>query len=293
VGLRVRCRPKATSTDGRRPCRRVWTAVESEAREIRAREGSMVILLGVDDTRVGRSFRAVRIRRRLRQQDVAESAGMSRSQVSLIERGHLDAMSLRALRQAARVLEITLDVNARWRGGELDRLVNGAHSLLAEDVAAYVATLPGWVVLPEVSYSIYGERGIVDLVAWHDATRTLLIIELKTLVVDVNELTGKVDAKRRLGAAIVASRGWQPARVGVWVVVAQDRTNERRVQTHHSLLRAAFPHNGHAVRHWLASPHGELSALSMWRARDESGAGRVPRQRVRTARRVGVAPGQS
>jgi transcriptional regulator with XRE-family HTH domain len=216
----------------------------------------------------------------MRQQDVAEAAGMSRSQLSLIERGHLDAISLRALRCAARVLEITVEINPRWRGGELDRLVNAGHSMLADEVVAFFASLDGWIVVPELSYSIYGERGVVDLVAWHEATRTLVIIELKTLIVDVNELTGRADVKRRLGPAMVAARGWQPARVGVWVIVARDRTNERRLRAHRAVLRAAFPHDGHAVRRWLGAPRGELAALSFWTS-SHLAARRIPRQRVR------------
>jgi transcriptional regulator with XRE-family HTH domain len=41
----------------------------------------------MDDIRVGAAFRAVRIRRGWRQQDVADRAGVSRALISLIERG--------------------------------------------------------------------------------------------------------------------------------------------------------------------------------------------------------------
>lgn len=34
--------------------------------------------------------------------------------------------------------------------------------------------------MPEVSFSIYGQRGVIDILAWHAATRSLLVIELKT-----------------------------------------------------------------------------------------------------------------
>jgi hypothetical protein len=37
----------------------------------------------------------------------------------------------------------------------------------------------GWEAVPEVTYSIFGERGSIDL-AWHPASRTLLVIELKS-----------------------------------------------------------------------------------------------------------------
>jgi hypothetical protein len=63
-------------------------------------------------------------------------------------------------------------------------------------------------VVPEVSFSIFGERGVIDVLAWHAATRTILVIELKTVIADVNELIGNVDRKRRLAPRVAAERGW-------------------------------------------------------------------------------------
>jgi hypothetical protein len=55
---------------------------------------------------------------------------------------------------------------------------------------------------PDASFSIYGERGVVDIVAWHAASRSLLIIELKTLLVDPQELVATMDRRVRLGGQI-------------------------------------------------------------------------------------------
>jgi hypothetical protein len=68
---------------------------------------------------------------------------------------------------------------------------------------------PGWSIAPEVSFSIWGERGLIDILAWHAPTRSLLVIELKTAIVDVSGLVGTVDRKRRLAPEIARSRGWQ------------------------------------------------------------------------------------
>jgi transcriptional regulator with XRE-family HTH domain len=89
----------------------------------------------MDDMRVGAAFRAVRIRRRWRQEDVAARAGVPRSLVSDIERGHFGSTSLERLRAVAVVLEIRLDIVARWRGGELARVLNARQSALNESLA--------------------------------------------------------------------------------------------------------------------------------------------------------------
>jgi hypothetical protein len=124
-----------------------------------------------------------------------------------VERGHLDRVALLTICRIAAVLDVRVDVVARWRGGELDRLLGARHSALADAVAAHLSGSPGWVLAPEVSFSIYGERGIIDILAFHRPTGSLLVIELKTAIVDVKELVGSVDRKRRLATRIAATGG--------------------------------------------------------------------------------------
>ena len=214
------------------------------------------------DVEIGTAMRTVRLRRRLRQADVAAAAGLSRGVVSLIERGHMDTVSLRAIRAAAAVLEMRVDVGLRWRGGALPRMINERHAAMHEAVAARLARLPGWVFRPEVSYSVYGERGVVDLVGWHEATGTLVIVELKTEIVDVQDLIASMDRRRRLAAAIGRSLGWQVRTVAVWVIVADSRTNRRHVARYRTVLRSAFPDGGRTMGAWLREPAGTVAALS-------------------------------
>ena len=106
---------------------------------------------------------------------------------------------------------------------------------------------PGWDLAPEVSFSIYGERGIIDLLAWNLAHRALLVIELKTDIADVNELIGTFDRKVRLAWRIAEERGWNPLTVSGWVIVAPGRTNRERIAAHGAMLRAAFPMDGRGI----------------------------------------------
>lgn len=167
----------------------------------------------MQDLHVGNAFRAVRLRRHRCQLDVAKAAGVSHSLISLIERGHLDRLPLGQLRRIASVLDIRVDVVPRWRGGELERLINAGHSALHEKVAQYLAELGGWEIAPEVSFAIYGERGIIDILAWHAASLTLLVIEFKTEIVDVQATLGTFDRKIRLPPG---SRGSEAGVLGPW-----------------------------------------------------------------------------
>jgi Helix-turn-helix. len=221
----------------------------------------------MDDQRVGASFRAARIRRRLRQEDVAAPANVSRGSVSRVERGHLDTLSLRTLRAIGAELDIRIEVQPRWRGGDLDRMLNQRHSALHESVAlAFHRDFPAWVLAPEVSFSIWGERGLIDLLAWHPGSRALLVIELKTEIADANELVGTIDRKRRLARQIASERDLVPATVSVWVIVSGSRTNRRRVAVHTGMFRTAFPADGRSIKAWLRQPERPISALSAWRS---------------------------
>lgn len=241
----------------------------------------------VHDVRFGNAIRLLRQRRHWTQAELGARVGLSDTTISRIERGHIRSLTLATIQEVAGELDVRIDLVARWRSGDLDRLLNRRHSTLHELVARWFGeVVPDWVLAPEVSYSIYGERGVIDIVAWHPGRRALLIIELKTDIVDVNELVASADRRRRLARTIVAERGWDPTTVSVWVIVAPSRTNRRRVTAHEAMLRSAFPMDGRGIRAWLRHPNQAVAALSFW---PDSPAGNVrpdltPIRRVRRPR---------
>ncbi|MEA2537652.1 MAG: hypothetical protein QOF11_1886 [Chloroflexota bacterium] len=171
-------------------------------------------------------------------------------------------MTLERIRAVGAALDIGIEIAVRWRGGELDRLVNARHSALHEAVARWFVRHPGWSLAPEASFSVYGERGFIDVLAWQADSRALLVVELKSELVDVQELIGSVDRKRRLAASIGRDRGWDPATVSCWVILAESGTNRRHFAGHARVLRVAYPLDGHAMRAWLSRPTRPAAGLS-------------------------------
>src|SRR3954451_3293120 len=151
----------------------------------------------MDDQRVGTALRAVRIRRGLRQVDVAKRARVSAGIISSIERGHLEDVSTKALRRVAAALDVRVEITLRLRHGELERLMNSGHAAMHEALARHFSGLPGWVHAPEVSFAIYGERGIIDILAFHPPSGSLLVIELKTEFVSLEDLLSTMDIRLR------------------------------------------------------------------------------------------------
>jgi transcriptional regulator with XRE-family HTH domain len=214
----------------------------------------------VDDLAIGRVFRMLRIRLGWTQGDAAAKAGISRAAYSAIERGHLDTVALARLRRVAAIYEVRLLLEPRWRGAALDRALSSRHASMSEDVTRLLVAW-GWEVRPEVSFNHFGERGVVDLVAWHGRSHTVLLVELKTELVDINGLLTVTDRRRRLVKTIVEQFGWRPEHVGQWIVVAESRTNRRRLAEHRTVLRTAFPGDGRSVPGWLTRPGRAVAAL--------------------------------
>ncbi|MGH2511753.1 MAG: helix-turn-helix domain-containing protein [Candidatus Limnocylindrales bacterium] len=215
----------------------------------------------MENLRIGRLVRTVRHRRRWRQVDLANRAGTSRTIVARVELGLLDSMPLGTIRRALAPLGISIDIGLRGPCADLDRVIDEVHAALLGICAAWLNGL-GWQTILEVSFSEWGERGSIDLLAWHEATATLLVVEIKTELVTVEGTLRTLDAKVRLAPAIVAQRfGWRPAHVARLLVLPDERTERRRVARHGVVLQDAFPDRGYAVRRWCASPAGPLAGL--------------------------------
>jgi transcriptional regulator with XRE-family HTH domain len=242
--------------------------------------------------RLGLLVRAVRVNQGWRQSDLAHEAGVSASTVSRLERGIAGTLTLDTVERIASALNVRTELTGRWQGGDGDRLLNWRHSLLANSVARCLRAHDGWRIVSEASFSIFGERGFIDHLCWHEACAHLLVIELKTEFVDFNDLLGTMDRKVRLARRIAAERGWDPRLVSVWLMVADSRTNRRHAAHHAALLRNRFTLDGRSLQPFLANPTAETAGLAFW---PDSRRGNVTKEgpRILTRVRARKATGRS
>jgi transcriptional regulator with XRE-family HTH domain len=242
----------------------------------------------VDDRRSGLTLRALRRRLGLRQAELAHKAGVSQSVVSRAERGHLDTVSLRTVRALFAVVDARLVLQVRWRGGELDYLLDRRHADLGVAVACELAQ-HGWATLPEVTYVRRGERGSIDLLSVKEELRVAAIFELKSEMTSFEEQQRRLDEKRRVAASVVQERfGWRPAALGVFLVLPATSANRARVKSVAPLIRTALPAGNVEIRRWLAQPEGNLAGI--WFVRDmrrrTGKCSRQPPHRVRRLKEV-------
>jgi transcriptional regulator with XRE-family HTH domain len=234
----------------------------------------------VNDLVLGRVLRALRRRRGWRQLDLAARSGTSQSHISAIERGAAGASSLRTIKRVFEALEARAEVVVSWRGADLERLLDEDHSQLVARAARRLEGL-GWIVDLEVTYSEYGERGSIDVLALRPAERACLVIEVKSAIASSEAIGRKLDEKARLAPRIVERRSvWRPEAVGR-IVVLPETMRLRRLIAREETLRRMFPAPTSEIRAWLRRPLGPLAGL--WFLSDSSPRGLrgSPRVRVR------------
>jgi transcriptional regulator with XRE-family HTH domain len=243
----------------------------------------------VDDVRLGRLVRALRLRKGFRQLDVARSAGVSQSLVSLAERGHITSLSVRSVRAICAAVEARYEGLLTWRGGAIDRLLDERHARLVGSVSRRLEAA-GWRIDVEVTFNEYGDRGSIDVLATRPADSAALVVEVKTELTAIDDAIRRLDTKERLAARIVLDRfGWRPASVGRLIVLLEASTNRRRVSAHDAVLAVALPARGAAVARWLRHPTGRLSGLLISSPMNQRG----PRRESCAPRRVDGLDSQS
>jgi transcriptional regulator with XRE-family HTH domain len=237
-------------------------------------------IAAMDFVRFGRGIRALRQRRRWRQTDLANAAGVGESVVTRVERGMGSSIAPRKLDALAQALGARLDLRLSYNGEALDRLLDADHAAIVNQLAELLPPW-GWEVLLEATFWIRGERGSVDLLCWHSATRVVLIVEVKSVVPDVQAMLAAIDRKARLGRELARERGWAPVAVGVLLAIGESRTSRRRVAGVGATFASAFPHRAVETRRWLAAPEPSVPLRGLWFL--SSGHRVTPRHRVRRA----------
>jgi transcriptional regulator with XRE-family HTH domain len=214
----------------------------------------------MDAVRFGGDVRLLRKRRRWTQQRLASEAKVGRWVVVEIEAGRSQRISVDRLIGIVAALGGYLSVRIQYQGEGLDRLRDRRHAALVDRMVARLRG-DGWEVGTEVSFSVFGERGSIDILAFDPSTGTLLVIEIKTVVPDIGGMLQTLDRKVRLARGLAEERGWHVTTVARLLVLPEASTARRRVEDHDATFRNAFPARNVEVNRWLRAPSGPLSGL--------------------------------
>ncbi len=238
--------------------------------------------LHMDVIRFGLGARALRRKRGWTQAQLATKANISRAAIWRIERGRADRVPVHVLVRVAAALGARIELRLLWQGEGLDRLLDAGHADLVERMLELLDTMD-WVVATEVSFNVRGERGSIDILAFHAATGSLLVIEVKSVVPDMQAVLHGLDRKGRLARDIARDRGWEVRSTTRLLVLPDDRTARRRVEQHAVTFRTALPARTVEIRRWLRQPDGPKAGVLFLSGAHHASA----RHRIRSRRTIG------
>ena len=143
--------------------------------------------------------------------------------------GDAGSVRLARIRKAFEAVDGRLYLSPWWRGAAADRLLDERHAELVERLVALLRER-GWIVGVEVSFNEWGERGSIDVLAWHPVRRAVAVCEAKTAFGSIEETDRILDVKVRVASgASSGAVGWRPVVVGLILVVpeAADQADDR------------------------------------------------------------------
>ena len=214
-------------------------------------------------TNVQRAVRFLRLRRGWPQRVLGDRAGVSRELVSRVERGDLTGVTLGSVDHIAAALGGSVHLQLRWQGEQLDRLIDAAHAAIQQAVARFLTSL-GWTVRVEVSFNHYGDRGRVDVLAFHPTLRILLVVEIKSALGDLQETVGRLDVKVRVGPVIARDLGWDGVVAVVPALVIGDSRLARRTVKSHAAFFERYRLRGRAAVAWIRRPVAPMPSGLLW-----------------------------
>lgn len=197
--------------------------------------------------------------------------GVSRDTISRMENDRLDNVPAGTVQACVEALGAYLRMEVAWQGERLPRLIDARHAVLQNTFVLLLAAM-GWDARVEVSFNHFGDRGRIDVAAFHAATRTMAIVEIKPDIDDAQETVGRLDVKVRLAKTIAAELGWDAFRVVPVLVLESGASPRRHVRAHEGLFQR-FALRGRAALAWLRAPTASASGLLIFiEPRAESGS---------------------
>lgn len=214
-----------------------------------------------EDERLGRLLRLIRHDQRLSQIQLAHAAHVPLVDLKRVEAGRADDIKLGRIRSLFEAVDARARLVPWWNGAAADRLLDLRHAELVERVVAALR-LRGWYPMVELSFSEFGERGSIDVFAVHAKQKAIAVCEVKSVIGSLEETNRVLDVKERLAPTIAFKRlGWRPRVVARILIVPQDNTVRRIIQSHAETMDALYPGRSRDVRAWLRSPAQPLHAI--------------------------------
>ncbi len=197
------------------------------------------------------------------QADLGARVGVSQSQISRFEAGRIEQVSLST---AARFFDsmgvralLTLEHPLIARP---DRQRDPAHARCVGYVSGRLVRM-GWEVRTEIEVHHGRSHGWIDILAFHEPTRSAFVVEVKTAISDVGAIQRSLAWYSRMAWDLARSSGRPIRRVGAALLVLGAEANEMRLAENAPLVRQAFPVRATTLFDWLSAPVADLRGAAL------------------------------
>lgn len=102
----------------------------------------------------------------------------------------------------------------------------------------------------------------MDVLAWHEESRTLLIVEVKSRLTDLQATFTAFARKLRIVPGLVSRElGWDARNLGRLMVMPGSTANRSIVANHAATFATLFPERMPAIGAWLRRPDRSLGGV--------------------------------
>jgi len=205
---------------------------------------------------MGRVIREARHECGWSQRQLAARLGVSQSAIARLERGHLDYLDVRLVTRAFDELGIRPVFDGRTLGligrrEQRDRVHAACATYGKRRMEA-----AGWATSLEAELGSGRGRGWIDLLAYRETDRALLVTEFKTEIHDVGKIQRTLGWYERAAWQPARQRGWRANSFSTALLVLDTVENDARIRANRDLFATEFPVRGRMLDEWLRTPGG-------------------------------------
>jgi transcriptional regulator with XRE-family HTH domain len=192
------------------------------------------------------------------QRELGRRSGASQTAISRLERGLRSGLDLEQIQRIATALGGTLRVTfdapfLADRARQRDRV----HARCVAYVASRLRRL-GWLVETEVEIDGSRGPGWIDVLAFHAASGTLLVIEIKTEIHDFGQIQRTLAWYERRAWSPARDRGWAVRRTHPALLLMATDSVDARLRDNRDLANQAFPGRASGLLALVNDPPGGL-----------------------------------
>jgi transcriptional regulator with XRE-family HTH domain len=203
---------------------------------------------------VARAIREARLLVGWTQRELAARAQVSQATVCRAESGAAASLDMVVVGRLLSALALRSQIEIDdFRLGDRRRQQDGVHAVI-NGYSAKRHERCGWHTATEVLIGAETPRGWIDLLAFREADRALLVQETKADIPDMGGLQRSLAFYERSAVAVARGLGWDARSVTVLVAALDTEAVARRLVDSRDLVVRVFPAPVRSTAAWLADP---------------------------------------